>query len=145
MYGKLPAFGDVAGASPDGHYACYGINMKKPSKPILMGMALLTGFSVAACGVYGSPLASESSGIESTSGTDDPESDSTSTPAESESSSSSEPETVYGPPPTEYQEEPQDVYGPPPTEYQEEPQDVYGPPPTEYQEEPEYVYGPPPV
>ncbi len=90
--------------------------MKKPKKKILLGMALLTGFSVAACGIYGSPPAEDSS-IESVQG--------------------SESHAAYSPTPTSvdstggFQDEPQDVYGPPPTEYQEEPQDVYGPPPTD--------------
>ena len=76
--------------------------MKKPTKKIMMGLALLQGLSLAACGP-----------------------DSSSSENKAQSVYGPPPTSI------ESQDDVQDVYGPPPTEYQEEPQDVYGPPPTD--------------
>lgn len=114
--------------------------MKKPAKPILVGVSLLAAFGLTSCSpfgpsaVYGAPAVTDTVAPTPTEGGSDtvPEDNDDFTPTPYfEDDSSTEYSTVYGPPPTEYEEEPQDVYGPPPTEYQEEPQDVYGPPPEE--------------
>ena len=125
--------------------------MKKPIKPILVGLSLLGAAGLSGCGpdsqnVYGPPPSGyNGSGNNTETPTEEITKEATDTPWVSDTSTPTEepPAAVYGPPVID--DEPQDVYGAPVTD--DEPQDVYGPPviDDEPEVEPEVVYGPPTI